>query len=114
MMKISTTVVIAAVALLISIIVAVSILVARGDNVDTVLNLVATAIIPTFMTLFVVGKVDSVQQQQQVISAKTDTISDNVNGNLTKLVDKVDQVASKPVVVQATIVPPPPTESSTP
>lgn len=80
--KLRLGVIVAGVVVLLGCVAAVVILVLTNHDTSSVQTLIVSTVIPTFLTLFVLGKVDKVDQ-------KTDSINENVNGKMSKLIDKV-------------------------
>jgi hypothetical protein len=82
MPRLPISVIIAATVILLGCLVAVVVIVTTHNNSSEIISFITTAIIPTFVSLFVLSRVEQVAQ-------KTDDINKNVNGNLSALIEKV-------------------------
>lgn len=96
MPKLPTSVIIAATVILVSCLVAVVVLMTTHNDPGQIVTFITTAIIPTFVSLFVLGRVEMVNQTAKEVKQTADEthatakiIDANVNGNLSALIDKV-------------------------
>ncbi len=95
-MKLPTSVIIAATVVLLGCLVAVVVIVATHNDSSEIISFITTAIIPTFVSLFVLSRVeqvaqktDSVKETAENLADTAESINKNVNGNLSALIEKV-------------------------